>query len=83
MGTNKLSDGDKETVRLKAKQIMDDFMNALNDVDDMSLEFGALQEKDTRDFFENIYFGEEFRERFLKNAKNIDDNQIVAERKKW
>ncbi len=80
---NKLSDEDKEKVRLKAKQIMENFMGALNEVEGVSVDFGADREKDTRDFFDNKYTGKKFRERFLKNAKNVDDNQIVAERKKW
>ncbi len=77
-----LSEEDKEAVRLKAKKIMDDFMGALSDAEDISSNFGSERNKDTRDFFDNKY-DDEFRERFLKNAKNVDDNQIVSERKKW
>ena len=82
MGNN-LSDEDKERVRIKAKGIMENFMGALKDVDDIPIEFGSEREKDARDFFDNKYEGEEFRARFLKNAKNVDNNQIVAEREKW
>ena len=78
-----LTQEDKNNVREKAKRIMDDFMKAIKDVEDVPIEFGSKREKDTRGSFENKYEGEEFRERFLKNAKNVDDNQIVAERKKW
>ena len=82
MGNN-LSEEDKEKVRLKAKGIMENFMKALNEVDNPSLEFGSQRNKDVRDFFDNKYQGDEFRDMFLKNAKNTEDNQIVAERKKW
>ena len=78
-----ISEEDKLKVKEKAKQIMNDFMKALDEVEDIPVEFGANRTKDTRDFFGNKYEGEEFKERFLKNAKNVEDDQIVAEKKKW
>ena len=70
-------------VREKAKKIIDGFMAALEKAPAHNLEFGANRDKDVRTDFFGKYADSDFKQRFLKNAKNVEEDQIVAEKKKW
>lgn len=71
-----------EKIKAEAKQIMDDFMKALDKVKDIPEEFGAERKNSIREPSESLY-GEEFKEKILKNAPKKDDDCIVAEKKSW
>ena len=73
---------DEEKIRKEAKQIMDDFMSALDKVEDVKGEFGTRRAVSKRKPSKSKY-GNDFRERLLNNAPKTEDNCIVAEKKKW
>ncbi len=72
-----------EEVRKLAKKIMDEFISALNKVKETSPEFGVRRNENIREPFENKYSDSDFKDRILKNAKNVNGDFIVAEKKKW
>jgi hypothetical protein len=73
---------DEEKIRKEAKQIMDDFMSALDKVEEVKEEFGTKRAVSKRKPSKSRY-GVEFKERMLKNAPKVEDSCIVAEKKKW
>ena len=76
-------DIDKEEVRVLAKKIMDEFISALNKVEEITPEFGVQRDENVREPFENKYSGDEFKSKILKNAPKKDEDFIIAEKKKW
>ena len=62
---------------------MDEFISALNSVKDSDADFGVKRDENIREPFENRYTGEKFRDSMLKNAPKVQDDCIVAEKKKW
>ena len=75
---------DKEQVRKQAKKIIDDFMAALDKVEtEEILRYGVKREEFLRKPGESKYKDTDFRERMLANATKKEDDQIVAEKKKW
>lgn len=71
-----------DKIKKQAKEIMDEFMNALEKVN-VELDHTSSQtEKNTRE--ENPSKPDkEFNKRFLKNAPKTKDGEIIAEKKKW
>ena len=75
---------DKEQVRKQAKKILDSFMSALEKVEtEEILRYGVKREEFSRKPGESKYKNTDFKERILDNAKKKEDDQIVAEKKKW
>lgn len=71
-----------EQVKEEAKQIMDSFMKALEEVGDVEEEYGNRRKENVRKPSECKY-GSEFKEKMLANAPKKEDDCIVAEKKKW
>ncbi|MBW2987523.1 hypothetical protein KY336_03135 [Candidatus Woesearchaeota archaeon] len=75
---------DRKQVRAQAKKIIDSFMSALEKVEtEEILRYGVKREDFLRKPGESKYNETDFSERMLDNAKNKEDDQIVAEKKKW
>jgi Asp-tRNA(Asn)/Glu-tRNA(Gln) amidotransferase C subunit len=74
---------DKDKIKAQAKKIMDEFVAGLEKAEQMQEEFGVIRKDVMRVPGSDKYKGTEFRERVLKNAPLVEDDQIVAERKKW
>ena len=72
----------KEKIKEEAKQIMDDFMKALDKVKEMPDSFGTERTQNTREVSESEY-GDEFKKKVLKNAPENSDDCILAEKKRW
>ena len=73
----------KEDVRELAKKIMDEFISALNKVEQTTPEFGVRRIENIREPFENKYKDSDFRQRMFRNAPHTDGEFILAEKKKW
>ena len=71
-----------EKIKKEAKQIMDDFMKALDKVKDIPESFGAERKHAVRETSKSEY-GKEFKEKILKNAPKKEDDCIGAEKKTW
>ncbi|MBI2134075.1 hypothetical protein HYU11_05325 [Candidatus Woesearchaeota archaeon] len=71
-----------DSVRKQAKQIMDDFMNALDRLGEISMEYGLERKEQTRPDPKEQDFPE-FRKSILKNAPKKNNDFIIAEKKKW
>ncbi len=72
---------DPEFVRKQAKQIMDEFIKALDRVGAIKEEYGLEREDQTRVPGSPDFPG--FRERMFKNAPKKNSDFIVMEKKKW
>lgn len=73
---------DKEKVQKAAKALMDEFMAALERVDEAGGKVG-IERKDSVREAGKCEPAEGFSERMLKNAPARKDNYVVAEKKKW
>ena len=73
---------DEEKIKKQAKKIMDEFISALNKVPKIKEEFGQERKQFTRKS-EKSEYGDEFKERMLKNAPKVKDEQLVMEKKSW
>lgn len=73
---------DKESVRIKAKQIMDDFVAALEGIEELKEETKATRIENLREPSE-INSEKLDRGTILKNAPKKDSLHIVAEKKNW
>ena len=78
-----LSEEEKEDIRLEAKKIMDSFGEKLSVLGDLPEEGGIFREESYREEKKNFCEGKEFRKRIFKNAKNKNEDFIIAEKKKW
>ena len=74
---------DKEKVAQQAKKIMDSFMAALSNADNQEPEFKVKREANIRDAKADLKTNPGFRDRMLKNAPQVKDDCILAEKKKW
>ena len=72
---------DEEKIRKQAKQIMDEFMKALEKVKQEELIYGLEKKKSTREPEKPDESG--FRERMFRNAPKKKGDHIIAERKHW
>lgn len=73
---------DEEKIKWQAKLIMDEFVNALGKVGEISGEAGIEREQATRTAKKGKP-DNDFKERMLKNAPRKEGNHLVAERKSW
>jgi Asp-tRNA(Asn)/Glu-tRNA(Gln) amidotransferase C subunit len=73
----------REQIRAQAKKIMDEFVSALEKAEEIKEEFGVHRKDVMREPSANKYKGSDFKERMLKNAPKVEDDQIVCEKKKW
>ena len=73
---------DQEKVKEEAKQIMDNFMDALKDAE-LEEEFILERKECMREEGDSADLDEDFRQRFLSNAPKVNGNAIVANKGKW
>ncbi len=73
---------DQEKIRKAAKALMDEFVAALEDVNEDTGKVGIERAESVREAGK-CEFSEGFSERMLKNAPTRKDNYVVAEKKKW
>ncbi len=73
---------DEEKIKKQAKKIMDEFISALNKVPKIKEKFGQERNQFTRKA-EKYEYGHEFKEKMLKNAPKVKDEQLVMEKKSW
>jgi len=73
---------DKESIKKEAKQIMDNFMQALGDIE-VEEDFNLTRENCFRDETESTKLDENFQQRFLSNAPKTNGNAIVTSRGAW
>ncbi len=71
----------EEKIKKEAKQIMDDFIKALDKIKEIPGEFGAEREQSTRKPEKKEET--DFRKRMLKNAPRKDDDFVLMEKKSW
>lgn len=78
---------DKTKIEQQAKEIMDDFLEALGKIDDLPYEVGSERPSYMRDDITEKGIGdfgtEDFAIRMLDNAPKKKDGYVVAEKKKW
>ena len=73
---------DKESIKAEAKEIMDNFMSALSDID---LEEDFILERDMCIREEGVgdLPDEDFKQRFLSNAPKTSGDAILANKGDW
>jgi Asp-tRNA(Asn)/Glu-tRNA(Gln) amidotransferase C subunit len=70
-----------EKIVKEAKEIMDNFVRALGDAK-LDVNFGVNRDKNIRGDVQ-LLVNDDFTDRMLKNAPEVKNRCIVAERKKW
>lgn len=74
---------DQEKIKKQAKEIMDNFMTALSEVE-VEEEFDLLRENCFREERNSVVASDEdFKQRFLSNAAKTNGNAIVANKGAW
>lgn len=73
---------DKEKIKTEAKEIMDNFMNALADIE-VEEEFNLTRKNSFREENNGNKPNEQFKQKFLENAPKISGNSIVANKGEW
>ena len=73
---------DKEKIRKQAKQIMDNFIKALDKAEDIKESFGSERKDSTRAKIEK-HKDPDFRKRMFMNAPKKRDDFLVMEKKNW
>ena len=73
---------DKEKIRKQAKQIMDDFIRALDKTEGLKNEFGQERKSSIREKTKSEK-DTGFRKRMFKNAPKKKDDFLVMEKKNW
>ncbi len=73
---------EEEKIKKQAKEIMDEFMKALEKLEEKEQEFGSERKQSLRDARPKKC-SPEFSEKMLKNAPKSKDGYLVAEKKKW
>ncbi len=71
---------DEEKIKRQAKELMDEFMKALEKLNEPEGEYGSERKQSLRDAKSRKKEG--FRERALANAKS-KDGYFLMEKKKW
>jgi len=75
---------DPERIKTQARQILDNFAEALASVEKEAKEEEAVERDEFERKEENAKEpSPEFRQAFLKNSPHHDDNFIIAERGEW
>lgn len=72
----------QEEVKKQAKEIMDNFMQALSEIE-VEEEFVLERENSFREQGAGTEVDEEFRQRFLGNAPKISGTAVVANKGEW
>ena len=72
---------DHEKIRVQAKQIMDEFVNALGRIGEVKEEYGVERQEETRITRTQSFPG--FRERMFRNAPKKNKDYLIMERKHW
>ncbi|MCP3686242.1 MAG: hypothetical protein GY861_26655 [bacterium] len=72
---------DKKEIKKQAKQIMDDFIKALDKVKEKDIDFGTEREESTRT--PDDYKEDGFKDRMLKNAPKKKGDYVLMEKKSW
>ena len=73
---------DDNSAKTQAKKIMDKFMNAMSDIS-VEEEFILKRNKCFREDGKGCETDEDFRQRFLSNAKKISKNAILTNKGDW
>lgn len=73
---------DREKIRKQVKQIMDNFIKALDKAEGIQQEFGSERKDSTRAKIKK-YKDPDFRERMFSNAPKKRDDFLVMEKKNW
>lgn len=73
---------DNEKIKIQAKEIMDNFMDALSSIE-VEEEFELLRENCYRDEKNLSVLDDEFKQRFLSNAPKTNGNAILANKGAW
>ncbi len=73
---------DEEKIKKQAKELMDEFVKALDRVGGIGGEAGLEREEMTREA-EQSKPDKDFKEKLLKNAPKKADGYVVAEKKSW
>ena len=71
-----------KSTKIQAKKIMDKFMNAMSDIS-IEEEFILKRNECFREDEQGIKTDEDFRQRFLSNAKKTSGNAILTNRGDW
>jgi len=74
---------DRVKIKEQAKKIMDEFVSALEKAEEIKEEFGVRRKNVMRVPGKDRYKGTDFKQRMLKNAPKVENDQIIAEKKKW
>ncbi|MCA9496250.1 MAG: hypothetical protein KC589_04880 [Nanoarchaeota archaeon] len=69
-------------IKKEAKEIMDNFMNALSDID-IEEEFVLERKNTTRNEKKGKKVDENFKQKFLSNAPKIKGDAILANKGTW
>ena len=73
---------DNKSAKNEAKEIMDKFMNAMADIS-VEEEFVLKRKECFREDGNGAEIDEDFRQRFLSNAKKTSRNSILANKGEW
>lgn len=73
---------DPEQIRQQAKAIMDEFIAALETVEQAEPDVGLVRDEGIRQPGDSLA-DPTFKERMLKNAPKVKGDCIVAEKKQW
>lgn len=73
---------DENKIKKEAKEIMDNFMTALSDID-VEEEFILNRKTSTRNEKKGKIANEDFKQRFLSNAPKVKGDAIVANKGSW
>ena len=73
---------DEEKIKRQAKEIMDEFMKALEKLPQTTGEFGSERTESLREGKAQKP-NKEFKKRLLQNAPKSKDDYLVMEKKKW
>ena len=74
---------DNERIRKQAKNIMDEFISALDRVGDIKNEYGLERDEQTRIPKTPDIHVDGFRERVFKNAPRKNSDYIITDKKHW
>ncbi len=82
---HKVSEKEKSEILKQAKRIMDNFAKALEKVEKPKEEIKEekAEKENTREETQAQIPDKEFRKTMMENAKEKDENCIIAEKKKW
>ena len=71
-----------EDIKKEAKEIMDNFMKAMKDIE-VEEDYNLIREKCYRDEEEGVESDEDFRQRFLSNASKVSGEYVLANKGDW